>query len=472
MYNIFKLSKIKQQSLLKLLVILLIIDFSPTYASVIRVPSDYQSIQAGINAAKSGDTVLVSPGIYYENINFESKSIVVKSSAGYYQTTIDGSQSGSVISYKSYEDFRPVIEGFKITNGGIGIFSYGSITIKDNWIVDNGDGIFVRPWRLVPYPIITGNIIENNQGAGILIGNTSKGPSIPTISNNIIKDNNGTGIIVMGTWSISSKVPSIFNNLIFRNNYGISIFNGFATNYADVSISNNTIVGNSEYGIQAIWAAPIIKDCIIWNNNDDLIFTMISSSTVVMYSDIKDGDYSSMIGNISKDPLFVEGPLGEYYLSQTNAGQTQQSPCVNSGSLPAIALGLQSMTTRTDETPDSGQVDMGYHYSESTPTSVEEIELAVGGPENYKISQNYPNPFNPLTTIQYIIPYRTHVELNILNSLGQLVNTLVSEFKSTGIYNASWDGTNFEGQKVPSGFYFYQIKAGNYISTKRMLFLK
>jgi len=474
MYNILELSNMKLQSPLKLLFMLFIINFSPTYANVIRIPIDYQSIQEGINAAQAGDTILVSPGTYYENINFESKSIIVKSTAGYDQTTIHGPDSSTVIYYKSYENLRPVIEGFKITNGEIGIISVGSITIKNNWIVNNsGSGILVRPWRLIPYPIITGNIIENNQGSGILIGTTSKGPSIPTISNNIIKGNNNTGIMIMGTWSYYSKDPSIFNNLIFGNNIGIIIMNKVnSAKYADVSICDNTIVDNSGYGVQAIWAAPIIRDCIIWNNNNDLSFTLVSSSTLVMYSDIKDGDYSSMVGNISSDPLFVDGQLGAYYLSHINAGQNQQSPCIDSGSLPAVALGLQSMTTRTDEAFDADQVDMGYHYRVSTPTNVEEIELAIGGPESYKISQNYPNPFNPLTTIQYIIPNRTYVKLNILNLSGQLVNTLVSEFKSAGIYNVSWDGTDFEGQKVPSGMYFYKMKAGEFVYTRRMLLIK
>ena len=62
------------------------------------------------------------------------------------------------------------------------------------------------------------------------------------------------------------------------------------------------------------------------------------------------------------DPLFVFGPAGCDYLSQTAAGQTSDSPCVDTGSGTAAELGLSALTTRTDENPDTGDVDMGYHY--------------------------------------------------------------------------------------------------------------
>ncbi|UCD76269.1 MAG: hypothetical protein JSV91_04960, partial [Phycisphaerales bacterium] len=67
-------------------------------------------------------------------------------------------------------------------------------------------------------------------------------------------------------------------------------------------------------------------------------------------------------GNIDADPLFVTGPLGEYYLSQTAAGQPAESPCLDAGSDTAENLGLDTLTTRTDQASDSGIVDMGYHY--------------------------------------------------------------------------------------------------------------
>jgi hypothetical protein len=67
-------------------------------------------------------------------------------------------------------------------------------------------------------------------------------------------------------------------------------------------------------------------------------------------------------GNISDDPLFVKGPLGDYYLSCRAAGQAADSPCIDAGSGTAESLGLDQLTTRTDGVLDAGIVDMGYHY--------------------------------------------------------------------------------------------------------------
>lgn len=72
--------------------------------------------------------------------------------------------------------------------------------------------------------------------------------------------------------------------------------------------------------------------------------------------------YSPGEGNISWPPRFCTGPHGEYYLSQTAAGQNEDSPCVDAGSDTAEALGMDRYTTRTDGAPDTGQVDIGYHY--------------------------------------------------------------------------------------------------------------
>jgi len=85
----------------------------------------------------------------------------------------------------------------------------------------------------------------------------------------------------------------------------------------------------------------------------------------------------------------------------------------------------------------------------------------------FKLFQNYPNPFNPITNIEFAIPEKNFVELNVYNSLGQKVKVLVSEVISGGNYNIKFDGNNFS-----SGIYFYQLKTDNYNIVKKMLLLK
>ena len=67
-------------------------------------------------------------------------------------------------------------------------------------------------------------------------------------------------------------------------------------------------------------------------------------------------------GNLSEDPLFTRGPLGDYYLSQVSAGQSVDSPGIDAGGAPAAWTGIDDRTTRTDELADTGDADIGYHY--------------------------------------------------------------------------------------------------------------
>jgi hypothetical protein len=93
-------------------------------------------------------------------------------------------------------------------------------------------------------------------------------------------------------------------------------------------------------------------------------------------------------------------------------------------------------------------------------------------PSVFELSQNYPNPFNPLTVIRYSLSRRSPVEITVFNLLGQEVKTLENSLQSAGVYETTWDGTNRTGEKVASGIYFYRIKAGDNVQTRKMLLLK
>lgn len=88
-------------------------------------------------------------------------------------------------------------------------------------------------------------------------------------------------------------------------------------------------------------------------------------------------------------------------------------------------------------------------------------------PHTFSVDQNYPNPFNPATTISYSLPEATQVNLDIYNILGQKVATLVDEYQAAGDYRVNWSAT---GQS--SGIYFYRLKVGEAIQSKKMLLLK
>ena len=97
-------------------------------------------------------------------------------------------------------------------------------------------------------------------------------------------------------------------------------------------------------------------------------------------------------------------------------------------------------------------------------TSVEDVNLL---PVEFGLEQNFPNPFNPITTIKYSIPNETNVNLKVFNALGEQVVVLVNESKRAGNYEIE-----FNAASLPSGIYFYRLKAGSFIETKKMILLK
>ena len=111
--------------------------------------------------------------------------------------------------------------------------------------------------------------------------------------------------------------------------------------------------------------------------------------------------------------------------------------------------------------------------SSDGPTAIVEVERAVL-PDSYGLADAYPNPFNPQTTIDFTVPARTRdiVKLDVYNSAGQFVVSLVDEVLAAGAYQTTWDGRDSQGRQVSSGVYMYRMTAGTYSVTHSVTFLK
>jgi hypothetical protein len=160
---------------------------------------------------------------------------------------------------------------------------------------------------------------------------------------------------------------NLSNCLIINNE---SDYSGAIYSNAEVHMSNCTLIKNNPWldpiGIYTIFTENIIENSIIsadgtwyWTQYD-IIDKWDETFVTILYSCI-DGSNTGN-GVIHFNPLFIKGPWGDYYLSQTMSGQTKNSPCLDRGSEQSIILNMDRMTTRTDGIFDSGKVDMGFHY--------------------------------------------------------------------------------------------------------------
>ncbi len=447
-------------------------------AAIRNVPSQYTTIQSGINASVDGDTVLVQPGTYFENINFRGKNIVVTSR--FYQnndysfiqsTIINGStpvhpDTASCVLFHNDEDSTAVIQGFTIT-GGAGT----------KWTDEHGAGLFREGGGiLVAYcnPVIQFNIITNNHcieggvvstgGGGMRIGDC-----YARVYNNLVSNNSaryGAGIVLNYTGG------EYRNNVIYKNfgsiEFGAGAGMWLNSNYSRPKIiENNTIVGNSASGTSGIHAFSgvqgFVRNNIIWGNISIPPRQLFGPSLTVRYCDVEGGFNGG--GNINIAPEFDST---NYYLKST-------SPCIDAGD---SSIGYNDPADPGNPAnakwPARGTVrnDLGAYGGPWSNVIANTVVGVFGNqelltPYKFYLYQNFPNPFNPSTVISYSLSENSYVSLKIYNSLGMEVATLVNSQQYSGVYSVGFDGS-----KLSTGIYFYQLTAGEFVQTKKMNLIK
>jgi hypothetical protein len=483
------------------------------------------NLTSALNGAKEGDIIKLAAGTYIGNwlVNFPGVSII-------------GADSGSVILRPAVDSLPVVwvkpgsyntrIEGVKFLGNQIG----GAPSSKYALKIEAG---VAQVLNNVVMDFSTGGILcSANEGANVIYGNRvynvlgdpiviSDAPFTAVRYNSVIKG--GSKIISKVTKNVrASAVDISFNTLKDFSSGSVGIPYGvsgsvLAANYT-WTIHHNTIfvpytqrtLGGADYGDNALENQEnntvgsvsyiynntflFMKNCSIqmngpktnryniannimaWNSRQrekiwqdfdirpkpgtaaadspavSIMNTICFGVSGTQTNWIGAAPYNTpSLGNKEVDPAFVD-TLGD------NFALKSASPARDAGIMQPFGFKFGYVGSA----PDLGAVE----YGEQTATSVEPY-LVEGVAEVYSLSQNYPNPFNPTTTIQYSVPKAGTVSLHVYNVIGQLVSTLVNQVQSAGTYNVQFDAS-----RLASGVYFYNLTAGSFNSTKKMVIMK
>lgn len=291
-------------------------------AATIHVPADQPTIQQAINVASNGDVILVSPGTYFENIDYQGKAISLRGMGGATQTIIDGSNIGPVVTFQTGETVQSALTGFTIQHGsasfGAGVtLTFASATITRNIFRNNAQGAGGFGAAIGgngSSPIIERNtFLANTCDTQFLSGVVSfVNSSSPLIINNIFQRNPCRAINMTLP---EGNQPEIANNTIVQNSVGVRVDARVPT--STQLYSNNIIVGN-DVGLQVDFLNPGNEPT--WSNN--LVFNNTTNYLGI-------ADQTGLNGNISVDPQFI---------SRWNLQLRSTSPAIDAGTLSVPGL--------------------------------------------------------------------------------------------------------------------------------------
>lgn len=322
---------------------------APVIADVIHVPGDYPTIQAGIYYAGWGDTVLVAPGTYTENVNMLGREIVVTSEEGPAVTIVDASGTGSAFTFANSEPLTTVLQGFTLTNGaascGGGVYcTSSSPTLRDLVLTGNtasyGGGIYAEYGNGpgIEQCVITGN--HAGWGGGACCWSCDVAMSNSAVMENTAADP-GLGA---GAYAGESSTLQVTNTLLCGNQAagdggGVCVAYGSALQGDGNNVYASNTSGNHGGGIAFAGSdqVGILQNSILWGNEaaqGDQLSLQFSVELSIRYSDVQGGEAGVYVpsgcvlnwleGMIASDPQFETGPLGDYHLQDG-------SPCIDAG---------------------------------------------------------------------------------------------------------------------------------------------
>ena len=491
----------------------LLLVMSTAHATVwyVHPDSTMNCIEHCLDSCAVGDTVLVGPGLYIENITWpNTDAIRLVSEYGRDTTIIDGDSAGIVINITTGVDSFTVIDGFTIQNGaaydagGIRCYNYSSPTISNNIITGNvsgygGGGIECYWWSS---PVIRENTISNNTtpyGGGIECWHFCS----PTITGNTIREN--TGVHGGGVYCLDYSSPYITGNTIMLNTTDSISYGGgiYCWNNCSPTIVGNFIDSNTATyggGISCYSnSSPTIRGNTINNNTADSIGGAIdcwnNSSPVIKYNTI--------VGNT--EDLYAAGVSCWYFSSPSidsciisdNNGNavycdTASTPVIHHCNIAYnVGYGVMNVDqTVTINTENNwwGDVSGPYHptlnpgglgnavsdYVDFDPWLTDSVQWI--GVEEHQSSlpasialQISPSPFRNSVSITFSLECALEA---MVFKIYDVTGRVVKEFNRLTSNQILWSGTDDLNRRLPSGIYFLKLEVGDRFATEKLVLIR
>jgi len=391
-----------------------------------------------------------------------------------------------------------------------------TLTIENcqcQWVqMANGLGISQSVWSLAVsgnyifagtglYPTLTGVYISTNNGNNWTQTslNNLEVDALAVSGNYIFAGTDGSGVYIStnnGTnWAQTAMNSKSINSLA---TFGNNVFAGTVYFGIYLSTDNGTTWAQTSLNTQFIHAFAIIGNNIFAGAHDGSIYlstnngtnwtqTVVSTEGIICLAVLGNNIFAGTNGN----GIYLSTNNGINWTQTALSGKGVYSFAVLGNNIFAgttnsgVYLSTNSGTNWTQKNEGFTSLSViysllitnnyifagGFQFSAwRRPLS----ELIVGVknissdiPSGFLLSQNYPNPFNPTTNIRYEIPNSGFVKLIIFDALGREVETLVNEQQSVGVYEVTWNASQF-----PSGIYFYKLATEGFSETKKMILLK
>ena len=319
------------------------------------------------------------------------------------------------------------------------------------------------------------NVYEKNSyygAAGILLsGDNGKYGENNLIYNNMVYDirnsSSQSSSYAAGIQIWYQRNPKIFYNSIFLNDAGSSPSKSSALNIyeqcTNVEAKNNIFVNTrdeSPYTASSIGdysASNLTSDynALFCGSNQNNCLVKIGNTKYNTLAEWqatgKDSNSVNEMANFIDPFLHIDKDIPTH---------------LESGAIPIEGIDSDFDTELRDATAP----DIGADEFDGIIDDVSDENENI--PTEYTLFQNYPNPFNPSTKIRYSIPQSSNVVIKVFDILGNEIETLVNEQKPAGTYEAEFYSHSGEVRNLPSGVYFYQLKAGDFVETKKMIVIK